>query len=100
MQALKWHGSDRSDLQLVPPAPVRRGGNAQGLPIFRDRAPGDLDPVCFQFLGNCLIREHIGWTLGLDQLPDSVTNGFGRMLALSRSGAEEELHRVGAALGS
>src|SRR5262249_57059416 len=63
---------------LEPPA-LHRGGNAQCLAIFRDRAARDVDAVALEPLNDLVVRQHIASGLGIDHLADAVAHRFRRM---------------------
>src|SRR5689334_20322213 len=69
------------------------GRNVQRLPVLRDRAPGDHDPLLPEDLGNLAVRERPLRVLGCDQLLDERADGRGgaRATGLRRDVAAEEI---------
>src|ERR1700722_18154114 len=93
----------RRDAVLLVAAALHRGGNPHRFAVLRDGAAGNVDARLSELLHDGVVRQDFVGLLSVDQLPDAVTHGFGRMglTAIRRRDCrrEEELHLESAAAG-
>ena len=64
---------------LLQATPFDGRGNAHGFAVFRDRATRDVDPGFAQDFHNAVVDKMAAGNLVVDQIPDVVTHGLGRM---------------------
>src|SRR5581483_11860333 len=76
---------------VTPPLPARRNGEL--LPVLRDRAASDVEPVFLELGGDLLVREGVRLVFLPDDVADLLLHGDDRLLLAVRPGraAREEV---------